>query len=170
MLIFANQMRRWRACAGAACCLLGASLPAAAAPPGWTPVPQSTLGQMRGGFTTAAGLEVSLGIERMVTLNGEVVSRTSFQIADIGRLSPEQAQQTGAALSAVKLIQNGSENIAGAVFAAGTLGGTLIQNSLNNQQIESRTVINSSVNSIGLLTAMNFSASLNDALARAALD
>lgn len=163
---FAQGTRRWRARAAAALLALGAN--AAAAPPGWTAVGDADLARLRGGFTTAGGLEVSLGIERVVTVNGQLVSRTSFQIADVGRIDAAQARQTGAALSAVKLIQNGSENIVGAVFAGDTLGGTVIQNTLSDQQIESRTIINSSVNSMGLLKTMNFSGNLNDAIARAA--
>ncbi|MBC7505834.1 MAG: hypothetical protein H7267_08955 [Sandarakinorhabdus sp.] len=123
---------------------------------------------LRGGFTSANGLQVSLGVERLVAINGEVVSRTSFQLADIGRLDPDQARETSAALSAVKLIQNGSDNIYSAVFANDTLGGTVIQNSLNGQRIESSTIINSTVNSIGLLKTMNFSANVSDAIARTA--
>lgn len=155
------------ACAGALCCLLLAG-PATASPPGWEAVDAAALDRLRGGFTTHNGLEVSLGIERLVSINGQVVSRTSFQIADVRRLDPGQARAAGAALSAVQLIQNGSDNTAGALFSADTLGGTVIQNTLNNQQIESRTVIHSSVNSLGLLKTINFNGNLSDAIARAA--
>lgn len=155
-----------------ACCILGFgfgfSAPSHAAPPGWIAVDSATLGALRGGFTIASGLQVSLGVERLVAINGEVVSRTSFQLADIGRLDPDQARETSAALSAVKLIQNGSDNIYTAAFANDTLGGTVIQNSLNGQRIESSTIINSTVNSIGLLKTMNFSGNVSDAIARAA--
>lgn len=150
------------------CCLLAGMVPARAAPPGWVAVDEATLAQQRGGFTMAGGLEVSLGIERLVAINGEVVSRTSLHVADIGHLSAEQARQTGAALSAVKLIQNGSENIYLAGFADTTVGGTVIQNTLSGQRIDSRTIINASVNSLGLLKAINFNGNVSDAIARAA--
>lgn len=144
-----------------------------AAPPGWNPVGASTLNALRGGLVGPGALAVSLGVERLVSINGEVVARTSFHLADMASLSVEQAQQTSAALSGVKLIQNGSDNIVQAVFAEGgamshALGGTIIQNSLSDQQIESRTVINSSVNSLGLLKTINFNASVSDAIMRAA--
>lgn len=151
-----------------ACLLAGLAPLAQAAGDDWIPVDAATLDQARGGFTTPAGLSVSLGLERLVSINGELVSRTSFQIADIGTLSAEQARETSAALSAVKLIQNGSENIYMAAFSSATMGGTVIQNTLNDQQIASRTLISASVNSAGLLNAINFHGNVSDALARAA--
>lgn len=141
---------------------------ALAAPEGWAPLPASSLDTLRGGFTGVDGLTVSLGIERLVSVNGSLVARTSIELADVGRLHPDQARQAGAALSHVNLIQNGSANVAAPGFSADTLGGTVIQNTLNNQQIESRTVITSTVNSSSVLGIINFSGSLNDSLARAA--
>jgi hypothetical protein len=150
------------------CGTLACAAQALAAPAGWVAVEAATLAQARGGFTTPAGLQVSLGIERVVAINGEVQSRTSFQLADIGRLGAEQAAQTRAALSEVKLIQNGSDNIALAALAESTLGGIIIQNSLSDQRIQSRTLINASVNSAGPLMAIHFNGSVSDAIARAA--
>ena len=147
-----------------AACLPGAQ--AQAMPPGWTAVDESALDQLRGGFTTPGGLAVSLGIERLVAINGELVSRSSFQIDDFGRIDAEQARQTSAALSEVKLIQNGRDNMMLAGFSSSTLAGTVIQNTLNDQHIASRTVINASVNSIGLLNTINFDGNVNDAIAR----
>ena len=149
-------------------CILAATTQARAAPPGWVAVDAAMLDTLRGGFTSASGLQVSLGIERVVAINGQVQSRTSFALADIGRLSEEQATLTRAALSDVKLIQNGSANMALAAFADASLGGTIIQNSLSDQHIESRTLINASVNSMGLLKAINFNGNVSDAIARAA--
>ncbi len=160
---FSTHFRR-AAGVGAACLLATA---AQAAPAGWVAVDGATLEQARGGFTTPGGLAVSLGIERLVSINGELVSRTSFQIADVGKLDAEQARQTSAALSAVKLIQNGGANMVTTGFSGDTLAGTVIQNTLNDQHIESRTVINASVNSIGLLKTLNFHGNVSDAIARA---
>lgn len=77
---------------------------------GWVPVDEGVLDQARGGFTVGPGLQLTLGIEREVSINGDVVSRTSVQLADISRLGAEQAQQASDALSAVKLVQNGRDN------------------------------------------------------------
>ena len=152
-----------RSCAAS---LLAAAAQASATPAGWVAVDAATLDSLRGGFTIAGGLTVSLGIERLVSVNGELVSHTSFQIADIGKLDAVQAQQTSATRSALKLIQNGGENMKLTGFAGDMLGGTVIQNTLDNQLIESRTIINASVNSVGLLKTMNFNGNLSDAIAR----
>ena len=135
---------------------------------GWVPVGEDVLEQSRGGFTFGNGLQLTLGIEREVSINGQVVSRTSLQLTDISRLSAEQAQQTSDALSAVKLVQNGRDNIYVGAMSTQTLGGTVIQNSLNDQLIRTQTVIHSSVNSMALLKTLNFQGSLGDAIARAA--
>lgn len=136
--------------------------PAAGTPPGeWTPVPASQLEQARGGFTTPAGLQLSLGIERMVLLNGEIVSRSSLQIADMRAITPAEAESARAALGATNLVQNGAGN----VFATSGLAGTFIQNSLNDQTIASHTVISSTVNSGSMMTGLNFNESVRDAAA-----
>lgn len=156
-----------RAMGAGAFCLLAATARAQAAPAEWVAVDSAALENLRGGFTTASGLAVSLGIERLVSINGELVSRTSFQIADVGQLDVEQARQTGAALSAVKLIRNGGDNMVLTGFSDSTLAGVVIQNTLNDQRIESTTVINATVNSIGLLKNLNFHGNVGDAIARA---
>lgn len=160
------------------CCLVLAlaAWPASAQPhepgsgpgPGWVAVADAVLDAARGGFTLDTGLLLTLGIEREISINGELVSRTSLQLTDVSRLSPEQARQTSEALSAVKLVQNGHDNIVVDAMSAQALGGTVIQNSLNDQLIRSHTVIHSSVNSMALLKTLNFHASLGDAIARAA--
>lgn len=152
----------------AACLCACLAARANAAPAGWAAVDAATLAALRGGFITASGLEVSLGIERLVSINGVVVSRTSFQLADLGRLSAEQARQTGATLSSIKLIQNGDANMVHAALPQAGPGGAIIQNSLDDQRIQSSTVINASANSIGLLKTLNFQGSLADAIARSA--
>ena len=135
---------------------------------GWIPVADAVLDASRGGFTLDTGLLLTLGIDREISINGEVVSRTSLQLTDISHLSAEQARQTSEALSAVKLVQNGHDNIVVDAMPAQALGGTVIQNSLNDQLIRSHTVIHSSVNSLTLLKTLNFHGSLGDAIARAA--
>ncbi len=149
-----------------AACLPGAAAEAQSLPQGWAAVDDTTLDRSRGGFTTPGGLGVSLGIERLVAINGELVSRTSFHIADLATIDAQQAHQTSAALSEVKLIQNGRDNMMLAGFSSATLAGTVIQNTLNDQHIASRTVINASVNSAGLLSTINFHGNVSDALAR----
>jgi hypothetical protein len=165
-----------------ACCALSlvtgwahaADTPGADAAPGaaWQAVDAARLDAARGGFQLASGLAVGLGIERTVAINGELITQTRFAIADMRQLTPEQATLAREALSSVQLIQDG--RMAGAPAQPGvawgaTLGATLIQNSLDNQRIDSRTVIDASVNTLGSLKSLNFSSSVLDALARTAL-
>jgi hypothetical protein len=135
---------------------------------GWTPVNEDQLAQLRGGFTIPGGLQMSLGIERLVSINGQVLARTRVDISDLNLLSDEQLRQTRDALSSVKLIQNGVDNIYQPGASAQAAAGVVIQNTLNDQLIRSQTVISSTVNSASLLKTLNFQRSLSDALTRAA--
>ena len=140
--------------------------------PRWHAVDAQRLDAARGGFQLPSGLAVGLGIERMVAINGELVTHTRFAIADIRTLTDEQATLARAALASVQLIQDGQAVHPGALpgsVPTATLGATLIQNSLDHQRIESRTVIDASVNTLGSLKSLNFSSSVLDSLARTAL-
>lgn len=140
----------------------------AGAAPAWQPVDAATLDQARGGFVAASGLTVALGIDRLVSVNGEVLAQSHIAIADMSRISHSEAQQTGAALSSLKLVQRGNDNIYLAPLAQQAMAGIVIQNGLDGQLIRSETIISSTVNSMGLLKAINVQASLGDALLRAA--
>jgi len=126
-------------------------------------VDSATLDQARGGFITPDGLVVTLGLERLVTINGNVVERTQMQLGDIGKLARGEGAISPEALGELRLIQNGDvRTMAG--NAQNLLGGTIIQNSLNDQTIRNQTSINTTVNTAGMLRALNFGTSLNNAL------
>ena len=110
--------------------------PAAAA------VGPAELDNARGGFTTASGIAVSLGIERIVTVDGQVVARSELRLGDLGRLVAGQAAP---------------------VAPAGGLS-TVVQNSLNGRAIGTATIIHASVGAQGLLQAMHFQSTLATAL------
>lgn len=139
-----------------------------AAPVDWIVVDDVRLDTMRGGFDVGGGLTVSFGISRAISINGDLVATTSFTIPDASRLSQGQATALAAGLGDVKLVQNGPGNTAPALAGALTSGGTIIQNTLNDQAIKNVTTINASVNSLGLLRGLNAQSSLNDALRSAA--
>lgn len=129
-------------------------------------VDAATLENARGGFITADGLTVTLGLERLVTINGNVVERTELQLGDIGKLASGQGSVSNEALGQLRLIQNG-ELRAMTPEATALLGGTVIQNTLNDQLIRNETAINATVNTAGMLRALNFGTSLNNALSTA---
>lgn len=124
------------------------------------------LDEARGGFITANGLVVTLGLERLVTINGNVVERTELQLGDIGKLASGQGSIPDEALGQLRLIQNGDLRSVTPDSSA-LLGGTLIQNTLNDQLISTQTSINATVNTAGMLRALNFSTSLSNALSTA---
>ena len=130
-------------------------------------VASSELDNYRGGFVTDNGLAVTLGIERIVTINGNVAERSQLDLGDLGRLTSGQSSLTADTASQVRLIQNGGGTF-NVQMGDTALGGTVIQNSLSNQLINNQTIINASVNARGLLQAMNFQSSLSNALNTAA--
>jgi hypothetical protein len=123
--------------------LLAATTAVAYAAPtdGWTAVDDAQLEQARGGFDLGGGMLVSLGVERLVSINDTVVVRTQFAIPDMTQLSAAQAR-----------------------LASEALAGVLVQNSLDHQAIRSQTTINTTVANLALLKAVHFESSLRDAL------
>ncbi|TPG10261.1 hypothetical protein EAH75_05275 [Rhodanobacter glycinis] len=105
------------------------------------------LDDTRGGFDLGNGLLASFGIDRVVYINGSLVSSTSVYVPDVGRMTLGQASALAAAARTVNLVQNGTGNsIAPTTFDHATAA-TVIQNSLDNQDIRSLTTINAAVNS-----------------------
>lgn len=148
-------------------CLAASSAVAAEEPAGAPFVPPNavdaeTLDTVRGGFAYGDNLLVTLGIDRLVKINGNVVDQSSLQFGDVGKLANGTTQVANDAAQGTRLIQNGQ--VAATTLATGALGGTVIQNTLNDQLINSQTTIRASVNNAGVVQAMNFNASLNQAL------
>ncbi|UTY60010.1 hypothetical protein [Massilia sp. erpn] len=132
----------------------------------WVALPDSALDAARGGFDNGSGLVVSLGIERMVSINGAVVSSSQFNIADVARMSAAEAEMARSALNPL-LVQNGDGNIAPAAMSSAAVSALLIQNSANDQLIRSQTTINTAVNSLEILKGINLESSMRQALAGA---
>lgn len=131
--------------------------------PEWIRIDPARLAAMRGGLQLPSGLALSFGIERLVYVNGELVASASVRIADVARITPEQA----AALDAVgegMVVQIGEGN---RIDPAG--GGVLvIQNSLPGQDIRVLTTLDVGVGTLGMLQEMNTYGALQGALAGAA--
>ena len=129
----------------------------------WTPVSEDALDDMRGGFDLGNGLVASFGIDRAVYVNGNLITSTSFNVPDIAHITTTQAAAMNSALNSVSLTQVGPNN----TFNPGTLGqttaGTVIQNTLNNQNIQSITTLNTSVNSLNAFRQANFQSALQQA-------
>ncbi|MDM0016808.1 hypothetical protein [Variovorax saccharolyticus] len=131
----------------------------------WMAVGDATLDRLRGGFDAGGGLMVTFGISRAVYINGGLVTQTTLNFGQLNNLNAAQAEQLSKQMAALNLVQNGPGN----TFApqqAGT-SGTVIQNTLDNQHIVNRTVIDASSNSLGMIKNQNMQSTINDAVARA---
>lgn len=133
------------------------------APAGWHKIGPARLDRQRGGFDLPSGLTMSLGIERLVSINGQMVAQTSFNIANIASIGADEARLARDAIGSARLVQNGAGNFAGVA----SLPGTFVQNTLNGQTIGTQTIISANVNSASLLKDLNFNAGVRDASIRA---
>lgn len=132
----------------------------------WRTVSDRTLAKLRGGFDIGAGLQVSFGITRTVYINGALITETTLSLGELSQLTPAQAAQLNGQLAGLNLVQVGPGNsVPSAVANLGA--GTVIQNTLNNQQINVQTLINASSNGLGMVRSMNVQGTIDDALARA---
>jgi hypothetical protein len=111
------------------------------------PVPNERLDGVRGGFDLGGGLEASLGIERAVYIDGNLVTYTSVNIPDLARMTTQQAMALASALSTID-VQNGPGNTFNPSSLGSTTAATVIQNTLNNQTIRSLTTLNVTVNTL----------------------
>jgi hypothetical protein len=111
------------------------------------PVPNEKLDTVRGGFDLGDGLEASLGIERAVYIDGNLVTYTSVNIPDLAHVTTQQAMALASALSTVD-VQNGPGNTFDPSSLGSTTAATVIQNTLSNQVIRSLTTLNVSVNTL----------------------
>lgn len=131
----------------------------------WMAVSDDTLESQRGGFDIGAGLLVSFGITRAVYINGELMTTTTLNFGQLDKITAGQAMALSRQLSALNLVQNGPGNsVEGAL---GSVGGTVIQNTLNDQRIANHTVINVDTNGLSLMKDLNTAATINEGIARA---
>lgn len=108
------------------------------------------LAGIRGGFDTGTGLMASFGFERLVYVNGSLVSSTQVQIPDIGHMTAEQAQALSAVAHQVQVVQVGPGNVFDPVTLQQSMGATVIQNSLDNQSLQTLTRLDISLNGLDL--------------------
>jgi hypothetical protein len=102
---------------------------------------------IRGGFDLGNGLLASFGIDRVVYINGNLVASSSAYVSDVGRMTPDQAGALAAATGTASIVQNGVGSSVAPTTFDGATAATVIQNSLDNQDIRSLTTINVTVNS-----------------------
>ncbi|AST31121.2 hypothetical protein LBW59_01020 [Ralstonia solanacearum] len=134
----------------------------------WKAVSEDRLDDMRGGFDipNVDNLRISFGIDRAVYVNGALTTSVSVNIPDVARMTVDQARQLAAVANTVNLVQNGPNNAFSPDTVAGaTAAATVIQNTLNNQTLQSLTTINAAVNSLPQFRQLNLGNLLQNALA-----
>ena len=125
-------------------------------------VNETSLDRVRGGFVTES-LNISFGIERAVYVNGALVTTTSLNVSDLGKISAGRGT-TAFDSGTLALVQSGAGNSVSAGSISPTSLGTVIQNTLDGQKIQNVTVINATVNSLGILRGLNLQSSLRGAV------
>jgi hypothetical protein len=129
-------------------------------------VDDATLASLRGGFDWGQGLRVSFGLVRTVAINGELVHTTRLYVPDMAGMVQKKGAIHGHSSDlpvAPNLVQIGSNNMA--LLSEGVQAATtIVQNSLNNQQISTLTEINTVVNSLSLIQSLNARATMQEAL------
>ena len=119
------------------------------------------LDQVRGGFDNGTGLKVSFGIERAVYINGSLVASSTLSVTELGKLAGGDVRASASDAAGLTLVQNGAGNVV--ATTSGTTGlGTVIQNSLNDQNIRNVTVINAAVNSAQLARGLALHSTLRN--------
>lgn len=131
-------------------------------------VPSDQLGDLRGGFEMPNGLRMSFGIERVVMINGVLQSTTSLRIEDLGRaVGGKATPESVVPGTALAVIQSGPNNIITAPLPGTTLA-TVVQNSLDNQKLQTFTTVNATINSMEVARGLRMHQSMQEALNRAA--
>jgi hypothetical protein len=119
----------------------------------------AALDEVRGGFELeGSSLKFSIGIERAVYINGNLVATNVLNLKDLQSSAggTSVAAASPAAPAGALVVQNGP---AGSNYVAPQVAqnptATVIQNSLNDQKIQAVTTINASVNSLQTVRAMS---------------
>jgi hypothetical protein len=126
------------------------------------------LDSIRGGVDVDSTRKFSIGIERVVFINGQLVTTSTLTISDLtfdlSRSSLPLAALTGTGPS---VIQNGPGNTFNLTQGQNLPPlMTVIQNTLNNQKIDGSTTINARVPTLDLARNLSISSSMRNAVGR----
>lgn len=133
-------------------------------PSSWQAVGDPQLAATRAGFSTGDGLLASFGIERVVYIDGNPVTRFSVDIPDVSRMTAVQAGALAAVARMGGAIQDGPGNGIDPAALGQASAALVIQNSLDNRDIRSLTTINASTNGLGQFGNSRLAQSLQSAL------
>jgi len=131
----------------------------------WVPVSAGQLDNVRGGFDFGNGLVASFGIDRAVYINGTLVTSTKIDIPDIAHITAAQAKALASATATATVVQNGPGNSFDPSAFSHSVAATVVQNTLNNQNIDTVTTLNISVNNLNMFRGLNLQQSLQSVAA-----
>lgn len=127
------------------------------------PVSHALLSEMRGGFDLGSGLTASFGISRAVYIDGILVANVHVSIPDVAHIDTAQANALATLVHNVTFIRNGPGNFVDPAAFNRALGAIVIQNTLDNQQIQAVTTLDTTVRNLAQFNAMNLANSLQQA-------
>ena len=106
------------------------------------------LAALRGGFSLD-NLEISIGLEQVISVNGETLAINHLTIPNLNQMVSGQAvpHQIETVLSIINSGQNGQALVSSASDAGGWM--TLIQNDLNGSVIQNARYLNIELNNLG---------------------
>lgn len=139
-----------------------AAPPAAAGLP--APVSHVVLSGLRGGFDLGGGVVAAFGISRAVYINGVLVANVHVSIPDVAHIDTAQAQALATLANNVTFIRNGPGNFVDPASFNRALGAIVIQNTLDNQQIQAVTTLDTTVRNLAQFNSMNLANSLQQAV------
>lgn len=128
------------------------------------PVGDALLARARGGFDLGNGLVASFGISRIVYVNGALVASATVNIPDFSRIDASQAAALAALGGAAILVHDGPGNFVDPGAFRNAIGATVIQNTLDDQQIRAVTTLDATVRNLSLYNAMNLASGLQQAM------
>ncbi len=128
------------------------------------PVSNARLSDFRGGFDLGGGLVASFGISRAIYINGNLVAHVSIDIPDLSHIDSAQANVLATLVNDVTLIRNGPGNFVDPASFNRVTGAIAIQNTLNNQQIQALTTLDTTVRNLNQFNSLNLANTLQSAL------
>jgi hypothetical protein len=128
------------------------------------PVSNVRLSNFRGGFDLGGGLVASFGISRAIYINGNLVAHVSIDIPDLSHIDSAQANALATLVNGVTLVRNGPGNFVDPASFNSATGAIAIQNSLNNQQIQALTTLDTTVRNLNQFSSLNVANTLQSVL------
>jgi len=128
------------------------------------PVSDVRLSDCRGGFDLGGGLVASFGISRAIYINGNLVAHVSIDIPDLSHIDSAQAHALATLVNGVTLVRNGPGNFVDPAAFNRVTGAIAIQNTLNSQQIQALTTLDTTVRNLNQFNSLNLANTLQSAL------